>query len=104
MHKQFAKILKIIGPALEEGLQVNLSIEDSFAKVDLQTLGKSHCYLKNEHGLIFAYTRYNEPKIVKTFEDVINVVYECVCYRTFFSSVWLRIFEERGMKDPIGTF
>ena len=96
MHKQFTKILEIIQPALEMGLEVKLRVDDGKPVVDLDTMAKSHCYLVFEDYKILAKMRYGEIEEIESWSDVLSAVRSCEHGRDYFSGKWIQILEKEG--------
>ncbi len=88
----FEKLLTLLEEPLAEGLEVNLKLEGGKVPfVDLNTMGKSYCHLRLEDGVVVAYRRYDQKDVVETYEELLDLVYDCVHGRSFFNKVWLDI-------------
>lgn len=103
MNEKWIKLLSLIEPALEY-CSFEIETRDGEPFVDLNTMGKSGCQLSFIGDKLVAHTRYKEPQEVNNWKELVEIVYDCVCYRTYFNRNWLDIFKKEGYSDPIGTF
>lgn len=98
----YSELLYLVGPALNVGGTFELTLTDGKPSLDLNTQAKSECILKAEGDGIVAYRRYGRRDVVRDFDHLLNIVWECGHGRSYFSSVWLQVFEDFGLEDPRG--
>ena len=102
--KTVSDILELLKPALDEGCMFEIYLDqDKTFCINLNTEAKSECVLKIEEDGLKAYTRYNGVNYVSSFEDVLEIVEDCACGRSYFSEYWLKVLKSHGMVDPRGT-
>lgn len=98
-HIKWSEVLGVIlQPALDYGCEFQISRKDSAYYINLNTMAKSQCILKWESHKLTAHCRYEKVvDDIETFEDVLNVVYDCDHDRNYFSRCWLELFDEYGL-------
>jgi len=93
------QLIKFIEPLLDRRCNFIIYKEGNTPCIDLNTMAKSECILKKENEALYAYRRYNKIDRISTLGDLIDIVYECHCGRSYFNTMWTSIFEEYGLGD-----
>jgi len=95
-------LLEMLKPALDDGCRFEIYSDTGTVCIDLNTGAKSGCVLKLEEGITFAYRRYNRKDKVESFDDILELVWDCCHRRSFFDEAWIRVFDENELSDPRG--
>lgn len=88
---------------MESGCEIILTVKNGNIFADLQTKGKSDCFLVSKEDGIVAYRRYGREDKVEDFAHLLDLVYDCCHGRPFFCQKWVDLLNERGYGDPRGT-
>lgn len=102
MKTEFCNLLNLLLPAFDAGCYITIYTEQGIPCADLNLEAKSECILKSIEGEIMAFRRYDRVDKVETFIDLLSLVHDCACGRSYFSKQWHDLLLANGFDSPCG--
>lgn len=97
--KTNALLAQILELALDNGVEVTMRKFDSEVVYDMDTMAKSHLYVKPKGEGVVCYGRYDCEELVTDLEDFLYQVKGCLHGRDYMNSNWVQILVKAGILE-----